>query len=206
MAESDANAVERTRADVGVLGRSDLLRLLEDIRRGEAEFGRLRPDWLLGAAFEALVLRAFALEDTDQDPVRCVRPFRVTYADVWPDSASRDALEEIDGAIHTRGHSCLLECKAQAEVNIEPIAKLRSQLLRRPAGVVGCLFYARQITQPARILARFMAPQCILVWSPDDLTYGLEHARMVDALGAKLRRLAERGEPDALAEDLLTPT
>jgi len=50
-------------------------------------------------------------------------------------------VEQIDGAIYTDGLSCLVECKDQdSNIAIDPVAKLRNQLLRRPAGAVGVVF------------------------------------------------------------------
>ena len=64
-------------------------------------------------------------------------------------------VEQIDGAVHTNGLSCLIECKDQAgNVNIDPIAKLRNQLLRRPPAVCGILFSTSGFTEATEILTQ----------------------------------------------------
>lgn len=87
---------------------------------------RSTPEWDAGRAFEYLVLRAFQL-----DGARVKWPYSVTLFD--------EEVEQIDGAVHCLGLSCLVESKdfTDKTVDITPIAKLRNQLLRRPAGTVG---------------------------------------------------------------------
>ncbi len=98
-------------------GESQLLNLWEYIQRNET------PDWEPGRALEYLVIRAFELEGAE-----VAYPFAVQMGGT--------IVEQIDGAVHTNGLSCLIECKDQAgNVNIDPIAKLRNQLLRRPPAV-----------------------------------------------------------------------
>jgi hypothetical protein len=90
---------------------------------------RSTPGWDAGRAFEYLVLRAFQL-----DGAEVKWPYSVTLFD--------EVVEQIDGAVHCVGLSCLVESKdfADKTVDITPIAKLRNQLLRRPAGTVGLIF------------------------------------------------------------------
>ncbi|OAD20757.1 hypothetical protein THIOM_003518, partial [Candidatus Thiomargarita nelsonii] len=99
----------------------DLLNLWEAIKNGDT------PEWSPGKAFEYLIVRAFQLEGAD-----VIYPFSVKMA--------REELEQIDGVVYTSGLACLIESKDQkTSVNIEPIAKLRNQLLRRPATAIGMI-------------------------------------------------------------------
>lgn len=113
-------------------------------------------------------------------------------------------LEQIDGAVHIGDRACLFECKDERErANIEPFAKLRNQLLRRPAGVVGNVVSVSGFTGSAITLAGFMAPQCILLWEGDELAYLIERkliscgrgSHFTEALRMKLRMCIQRGDP-----------
>lgn len=140
--------------------------------------------WGPGRAMEHLVLRAFELSGAD---VRW--PYEVPIAG--------ETAEQIDGAVHVDMLSCLVECKDSANaVNIEPIAKLRNQLLRRPAGSVGLIFSRSGFTTPALTLAQFIAPQSILLWGGDELAVLLEHEDLVAPLRKKYRHCVETGIPD----------
>ncbi|HUY92587.1 MAG TPA: hypothetical protein VMV10_27860 [Pirellulales bacterium] len=102
--------------------------------------------WEDGKALEYLVIRAFEL-DPDEKPI-------VRYPYVVP--LFGEKVEEIDGAVHLPGLSCLVETKDWSKkVAIEPIVKMRSQLLRRPAGTIGIVFSKEGFTDPARCLAHF---------------------------------------------------
>lgn len=91
------------------------------------------PEWESGKAFEYLTLRAFQLEGAD-----VVYPYSVRFGG--------EEVEQIDGFIYADSLSCLIECKdQQGNVNIEPIAKMRNQLMRRHASTIG------GIVQPKRI-------------------------------------------------------
>src|SRR5947208_1897313 len=76
--------------------------------------------WQPGKAFEYLVLRMFDLDEA-----------KVT----WPYSVhllGQAEAEQIDGSVHFDGMHCLVESKDESEnIAIDPIAKLRNQLLRR---------------------------------------------------------------------------
>jgi hypothetical protein len=142
------------------------------------------PGWAAGKAFEHLVLRAFELDGA------VVR---------WPYSVSiaGETAEQIDGAVHLDTLSCLVESKDTAvPVNVEPIAKLRNQLIRRPPGAVGLLFSRSGFTNPALTLAQFLAPQTILLWNGDEIKYVLEQERIRPALMKKYQYCIETGMPD----------
>ncbi|MFM5983876.1 MAG: restriction endonuclease, partial [Sphaerospermopsis kisseleviana] len=91
--------------------------------------------WDAGKALEYLILRAFQL-----DGAEIAWPYIVKVQD--------KIVEQIDGVIYTDSLACLIECKDTSdEVNIEPIAKLRNQLLRRPASAIGSVFSRSGFTE-----------------------------------------------------------
>jgi len=150
------------------------------------------PDWAPGKAFEYLILRAFELEGGE---VRY--PFSVPYPPGIGDGRNKGDLEQIDGAVHAGGLSAIVEAKDSSRaINVEPIAKLRNQLLCRPAGTVGLLFSRSGFTDPARILAHFVGPQTILLWEGGEVKFALERAMMVRGLMVKYRTAVEEGLPD----------
>lgn len=94
-------------------------------------------------------------------------------------------------------HVCLVESKDWGRnVPFGPIAKMRSQLLRRPAGTIGIMFVKEAFTQPAIWLAHFTLPQAILLWPGDELQSALEAGRICDFLRMKHRVRVENGMPD----------
>jgi len=142
------------------------------------------PGWASGKALEYLVLRAFQLEGAE------VR---------WPYSVRIDAgeMEQIDGVVYSDGFACLIECKDEAkEVNVDPIAKLRNQLLRRPGAAIGIIFSRSGFTESAVTLAKFVSPQTILLWPGDEIDYALRKKYMRKGLVAKFRYCIEYGFPD----------
>ena len=142
------------------------------------------PDWGAGKAMEHLVLRAFELDGADV---------------VWPYGVPLhgEQVEQIDGAVYCGGLSCLVESKATTDkVNIEPIAKLRNQLLRRPPGVLGLVFSRSGFTEPALTLAQFMSPLNILLYGPEEIERLLEKRQMVRRLLIKYRRCVEQALPN----------
>lgn len=142
------------------------------------------PGWQAGKAFEYLVIRAFQLDGAD---VRY--PFSVRL--------DGDEIEQIDGVVYVEGLACLIECKDKNTiVNIEPIAKLRNQLLRRPGAVIGSVFSRQGFTDPALTLARFTAPQTILLWTGKEVEFALKKKYICRALLAKYRSCIEKGLPD----------
>jgi hypothetical protein len=143
--------------------------------------------WEKGEAFEYLVLRAFEIDPEEPAVVRY--PFNVPLFE--------ENVEEIDGAIHLRGLTCLAESKdLDGNVDIGPISKLRSQLLRRPAGTIGVVFSKRGFTKPARILANFTLPQAILLWTGAEFQLALNEGKITAFLRLKYRKCCETGAPD----------
>ena len=149
-----------------------LLQLWQEIQTG------LTPGWDPGKAFEYLVIRAFELEGAAVTYLFLVR------------LGGGTVVEQIDGAVsvYSGGLSCLVECKDQeGNLAIDPVAKLRNQLLRRPLGVVGLVFSSTGVTESMLILAQYSANQAILLWNSSDLTYALSHQRMHVGLTQKYR-------------------
>ncbi|MEP1080140.1 restriction endonuclease [Leptolyngbya sp. PL-A3] len=150
----------------------------------QAIAARNTPGWDSGKAFEYLILRAFELEDAE-----------VTYP--YSVVLEEEEVEQIDGVIYSNGLACLVECKDLADrVNIEPIAKMRNQLLRRPAATVGMVFSYSGFTYAATILARYVAPQTILLWTGDEIAYALDQQCFSQSLRLKYRVCIEQGTPN----------
>jgi hypothetical protein len=142
------------------------------------------PEWQAGKALEYFVLRAFELNGAD---IRY--PYQVKIFN--------ESVEQIDGAIHHQHLSCLVECKDEKDkINIEPIAKLRNQLHRRPAGSIGCIFSVSSYTEPALILSRFAAPQAIILWEKDSIEFSLKNRSFCNSLTRKYQALIEEGDPN----------
>jgi hypothetical protein len=155
--------------------RRELLRLWKSIEANDT------PAWKAGKAFEYLVLRAFELEGAE---VRW--PYRVELGG--------EEIEQIDGVIYSDGLACLIECKDSVEkTKVEPIAKLRNQLLRRPVATLGIVFSRGGFTEPAQILTRFVAPQTILLWTGGEVEFALRRKSMRQGLLEKYRHCIENG-------------
>jgi hypothetical protein len=164
---------------ISTFNRKDLMRLWRQLK------DKNTPDWELGKAFEYLIIRAFELED-----VRVRYPYSVKLND-------NEIIEQIDGAVHFDNFSCLIEAKDNNEpLNIEPLAKLRNQLLRRPSSLIGVVFSQSGFTSPAITLARFLSPQTILLWTGEELEYALERSLMRKGLAEKFYHCVENALPD----------
>jgi hypothetical protein len=171
---TEAELVERITA----LDHGGVLALWEQAQAGDT------PGWASGRALEYLILRAFQLEGAE---VRW--PYLVKLVGA--------VVEQIDGAVHTDGLGCILEAKDyDTDVTFDAIAKLRSQLARRPGVIVGVLFSRLDFTEPALTLAQFLAPQTILLWNGRDLNYALRERKVREGLRRKYRHALEEGAPD----------
>jgi Restriction endonuclease len=156
----------------------NLLALWQAVQTGDT------PGWESGRALEYLIVRAFEL-----DGAEVTYPFTV--------QSGGTPIEQIDGAIFLSSLTCLIECKAQdSNIAIDPIAKLRNQLSRRPAGIIGAVFATKSFTDATIILAQYNASQAILLWNGDDIAYALTNRVMSRGLLKKYRYCAERGRPD----------
>jgi hypothetical protein len=99
--------------------------------------------------------------------------------------------------VHLAGLSCLVESKDwEKNVTLDPIVKMRSQLLRRPAGTIGIIFAKNGFTRPGIYLAHFTMPQAILLWPGDELEAALNEEKMCEFLRLKYRVCIEYGIPD----------
>ncbi|WP_292834771.1 hypothetical protein [Nostoc sp. JL33] len=99
--------------------------------------------------------------------------------------------------VYTDSLACLIECKdTTEEVNIEPIAKLRNQLLRRPATAIGSVFSRTGFTEAAVILTGFVAPQTILLWGGEEIEYSLGNKCICKFLVKKYRVCVHKGIPN----------
>lgn len=129
-----------------------------------------------GWVFERWINEAFRLSSAEVQP-----PFMVRIA--------TSLVEEIDGAVFTPFGAFLLECKFQeTKVTIEPIVKLRSQLERRPPGIMGVIFSKSGFTDEAVILLSHLSPCNVLLFSGDDIELMQRHpASMIEALRVKYR-------------------
>ena len=135
------------------------------------------PDWDAGKALEYFILRAFELEKA------VVR---------YPYSVSN--VEQIDGVIYIENIACIIECKDTiAPLNFEPIAKLRSQLMRRPSAVIGSLFSLSGFTIPALSLLSSIQPQTLLLWENDEIDYCLKNKTFCTTLIKKYHAEIEYG-------------
>jgi hypothetical protein len=143
--------------------------------------------WEGGEALEYLVIRAFEIDASE--PVMVRYPYEV--------SLFGEKVEEIDGAIHLSGLSCLVESKDWGKnVTIGPIVKMRNQLMRRPAGTIGLMFSKKTFTKPAIYLAHFTMPQAVQLWSGFDLQVAMDEGRICEFLRLKHRICCEDGIPD----------
>lgn len=156
-----------------------LLQLWERVRRGDPI-----PGWSKGKMLEHMVLRAFELEQAD-----VIWPYEVRY--------ENRVVEQIDGAVYFEALACLVEAKDyEDDVDIEPIAKLRNQLSRRPASAIGLVFSRSGFTEPAKILTRYVIPQTVLLWEGSEITLAVEQRKMCAGLKLKFRYAVEYGLPD----------
>ncbi len=145
---------------------------------------RNTPDWASGKAFEYFIIRAFEIDGAE-----------VSYPfEIWKEGKQ---IEQIDGVVYFKSISCLIECKDYDEVkiNFTPLAKMRSQLLRRPSSTIGSVFSVNGFTEPAIILASYTAPQTILLWEGTEIEHVLNN-NICNALETKLRFYTERCIPD----------
>lgn len=174
---------EEYKANIRALSDDELIHLWDAIINEETD----TPGWEKGKAFEFLILRLFEKEGA------IIR---------WPFSVSlfEENVEQIDGVIHLveSNLSVLTEFKDYTKnLNIEPIAKLRNQLLRRPSNAIGSVFSTLGFSAPALVLSQFSAPQTILLWERDHIDFCLRGgSTFIDGFLKKYRHAIETGFPN----------
>ncbi len=82
-------------------------------------------------------------------------------------------------------------------MTIEPIAKLRNQLMRRPVATIGMVFSSSGFTEPALTLARYLSGQTILLWDAGEVDFALRNEKIVPYLEHKYLACVMYGTPDA---------
>lgn len=141
--------------------------------------------WEPGKAFEYLILRAFELEGA---VVTWPYVIRLSSSETGGDT------EQIDGAVYVDGLACIVEAKDTANTTrIEPIAKMRNQLLRRPSSSVGLIFSRGGFSSAALTLIKYVGPQTILLWTGDEVVHALRHRAFREGLRKKYRLSVEQG-------------
>ena len=157
--------------------KKDLINLWKEIIDQKTE------NWSDGKALEFLILRAFDLEGAK---VRW--PYTVKVGD--------EIVEQIDGAVHLLNYnlSILIECKDySSKINIDPIAKLRNQLLRRSSNAIGAVFTTTKYTEASLLLSQFLAPQTIILWEKDNIEFCLNEGSFSEGMLLKYRHAIEEG-------------
>ena len=144
---------------------------------------RSTPHWDDGTAFEHLVVRAFELSG-----------LRVEYPYHVPPGGN--PIEQIDGIIFLDHIPFLIECKDWNAVDVETIAKLRNQILRRPPLTMGCVFVTGRFTVAALILADFTVPHQITLWASEEIEFALADRNFKDPLVKKFQHLCLFGMTD----------
>lgn len=141
------------------------------------------PGWANGKALEYLVTRSFALSGLEVE-----YPY-----DVPPGGKP---LGQINGLGYLDCHTFLIECKDKETIDIDAIAKLRNQLLRRPETTLGCVFVSGKFSAPALIVTDFSVPHRILLWSRVDIDDCIQKRDFAAALRKKYRHLCRYGLTD----------
>lgn len=148
-------------------------------------------DWPPGLALEYLVIRMFELDGAE---VRW--PFEVKIGD--------ETVEQIDGAVYLDHLAFLVESKdSSIALDVAVLAKIRSQLARRPAGAFGLVVSRAGFTGPAMTLARYFAPQTVLLMNGAEVEESLQGESIRGRVLAKYHECVEEGaqQPFALMED-----
>ncbi|MFP2905690.1 restriction endonuclease [Pyxidicoccus sp. 3LFB2] len=169
------------REQVLALDRAGVYRMWQVVHAGDNLVG-----WPPGKALEYLILREFQLEGAE-----------VT----WPYEVRRNGLllEQVDGAVYFDGLSCLVEAKDwRTPVDFSVVAKMKTQLLRRPAMTLGAVFLSGTFSDAATSLAQLLPPPNVQLWNGDDLAWAMERGALREGLKRKLRHAIEQGFGDLL--------
>jgi hypothetical protein len=143
-------------------------------------------DWPSGKALEYFVIRCF--EKIENCKVRY--PYSVRHEKI--------EIEQIDGVVYYKNLACIIECKdhEDSKIDFKPIAKLRSQLLRRPSSTIGIVFSMTGFTPSAVFLTTFAAPQTILLWGKGEIESGISKKKFGQILEEKFEKFTEECMPD----------
>ena len=151
------------------------------------------PGWDPGKAFEYLIVRMFEIDR-----------FKVKYPFSVPLPYNNLSMEQIDGIVFYDSIGILLESKDYSDdsekkkknINIEPIAKLRNQLSRRPYLTLGCVFSSGGFTEAVSTLIDYLGNDTILLWRGEEVEYCLEKKRIGEFFKSKLEKRIEYGVHD----------
>ncbi|UKB80336.1 restriction endonuclease [Chryseobacterium sp. MEBOG07] len=149
------------------------------------------PEWESGKAFEYLVIRMFEL-----DGLEVKYPFSVSLP------YNLKTMEQLDGVIYLDNLAILVESKdysnndKKANINIEPIAKIRNQLNRRPYISIGCVFSAGGFTEPVASLIDYLGNETILLWQGEEIEKCLTEKKIKDFFKIKFQNRIEHGIHD----------
>lgn len=103
---------------------------------------------------------------------------------------------QIDGAVYFQERGFLIESKDHNRPkDIEPVAKLRIRLERRPPGTMGMVFSTKGFTVAAEVFSQFSSPMNVLFWGQKDIEYAVAYGKMRDVLTYKMRYAIEEGLP-----------
>jgi hypothetical protein len=112
-------------------------------------------------------------------------------------------MEEIDGVAYNEHYSVLIESKDYSDKNkkkknisIEPIAKLRNQLLRRPYTSIGCVFSAGGYSEPVDTLISYLGNETILLWHGEEIELCITKKKVKEFFVKKLQYRIEYGISD----------
>lgn len=154
--------------------------------------------WESGKAFEYFILCGFEL-----DGARVKYPFEVKATDVSL-AEVKGSIEQIDGCIYSEHSVSLVESKSgtSRSEGVESLAKMRNQLLRRPAGIIGSIFALNGFSPGARLLCRFMQPQTIRLWGRRDIEWAVSSSNgFTTGLRLKLDYAMSHGIPEQNLEE-----
>jgi hypothetical protein len=138
------------------------------------------PDWDPGKALEYLVVRAFELSGLTAE-----YPY-----DVPPGGKP---IEQIDGLVYLGHLVFLIECKDKDSNDVEVVAKVRHQLMRRPPTTLASVFVAGTFTAPALVLADLSVPHRVLLWTAEDIATAVENEDFKAPLVEKYQHLCRFG-------------
>jgi hypothetical protein len=143
------------------------------------------PGWDNGMAFQYMIIRAFELEkNVVTYPYEVLLPGKLR------------TLEQIDGVVYLKGIQLpiLIESKDfNPNIPIDPIAKVRGLLQKRPTHLIASMFVTSGFTEPALYNHTLVTDRTILLWVPDDITVCFKIG-FTDGMIRKYRFALEHGK------------